>query len=70
MRGNEVIFVDNNQRFMWVPAKETADAEMLVVPQGFTERWHKAYHEWQHCQSIINQAMTGQDIATVEMGPV
>lgn len=62
---NEIIFIDDNQRFMFTPAKETSQAHMLVVPEGFTWRFRKAFQEWKACQDIINKLMTGQTNDTV-----
>ena len=58
---NEIIFIDNDQQYMYVPARETSQAHMVTVPAGFTAEFRKAYKEWVKCQNVINQIMTGQD---------
>lgn len=60
---NEVIFYDENKQFMFTPAREAKpDTHMLVVPEGFTERFRKAYKEWMECQNLVNILLTGQDL--------
>lgn len=58
---NECIFVDNNKQYMYTPANQTSQAEMVIVPPGFTNKFRAAYKEWMNCQEILTRAMTGQD---------
>lgn len=62
MPGNEILPIQTHRQYMRIPASnvELYD-EMLVVPEGFTQRFTKAYAEWKECQRILDKMVTGQD---------
>ena len=57
------MFYTEESATVYAPAREIKpDTHMLVVPDGFMNRFRAAYKEFHECQNLINKLVTGQDL--------